>query len=100
MIMGEMVDRVAFEMARYEVVEMVDGTFAIEDGYRNVLVRKGLTAADEPMDMAADMNARAAIKAMRSPTDVMAAAGRNTEDNAVGIWQDMIDSALAEHADA
>jgi hypothetical protein len=54
------VDAVAFEGARYNVEECTDGTFMVMDGYRDCVVRKGLIAADEPQDIADDMNGRAA----------------------------------------
>jgi hypothetical protein len=101
--MSEMVDRVAYAMGTYMVEEMADGTFAIMNGYRDTIVRADLTAADEPLDLCDDMNARAAIAAMREPTDTMAAAGEaamgregahDCEVAAHDIYQAMIDAAL------
>ena len=106
--MNEMIERVSFEMQRYCVEESVDGTFWIEDGYRNAIVRLGLTAHDEPQDVCDELNARAAIAAMREPTDAMVKQGemaayeyradpadwtlKLTKD----AWRAMIDAALKD----
>ncbi len=72
--MSEMVKRVSFEMNRYMVEEMNDGTFSIFDGYKDTAIISFLTAAHEPNDVCSVMNARAAIAAMREPTPEMLAA--------------------------
>jgi hypothetical protein len=56
----EIIDAVSFESKRYDVEKCVDGTFMIVDGYRSAARREGLTAADEPQDIADDMNGKAA----------------------------------------
>lgn len=69
--MSEIIDRVSFEMQRYSVDAVTDGTFRIIDGYTEQVMRDGLTADDEPMDIVDEMNARSAIRAMREPTAAM-----------------------------
>jgi hypothetical protein len=76
--MSEMVDKVSFEMMRYQLEAHVNGTFFIQDGYTDAVVREGLTARDEPHDIVDDMNARAAIMAMREPSGPMKEAGAMT----------------------
>lgn len=65
--MSEIVDRVIYEANRYDVEPQTDGSFAIMDGYRDVIVRGALTADDEPHDICDAMNGRAAIEALRQP---------------------------------
>lgn len=103
--MNEFLRRVSKAMQTYSVERQTDGTFAIEDGYRCALVSTGLTAADEPSDICDEMNARAAIAAMREPTDAMIAAGFDdpnlgvvwtaaiTPEDRIAIWRAMIDAA-------
>jgi hypothetical protein len=76
--MSEMVERVSYEMNRFHVEEKLSGAFFIIDGYTDAVVRDDLTAADEPEDIADEMNARAAIAAMLEPTEAMINEGEAT----------------------
>lgn len=96
--MNELIERVSFEMHRYQLEKSTEETFFIVDGYLDTIVRSGLTANDEPMDLCDEMNARAAIEAMREPTEAMVEA---CDRFRVGIhletrdaWTVMIDEAL------
>lgn len=64
----EMLEALSFEGHRFQMEECTDGTYMIIDGYRSARIRDGLTAADEPLDIEADMNAENAwecvVKAM------------------------------------
>lgn len=107
---NEMIDRVSFEMKRYQLESHVDGTFFIQDGYTDAVVREELTAADEPMDIVDEMNARAVILAMREPTEAMKnitkiviedlhryqfTTGKlELEIKLSSVWRNMIDEAL------
>lgn len=95
--MTELVERVAYAMDTFHLEEHVDGTFFIQDRHGKV-VRERLTAADEPNDIVAGMNARAMIAAMREPTEAMIAAGREyAQDDAIDTrdaWHAMIDEAM------
>ena len=101
---NEMIDRVSFEMQRYQLENHVNGTFFIQDGYTDAVVREGLTADDEPMDIVDDMNATAAILALREPTEEQLNAARDWSikkygigvgnDEATACYQTMIDATL------
>lgn len=96
---NEMVDRVSFEMQRYELEGPADdGSFFIVDGYRSVKVREGLTADDEPIDIVDGMNARAAIAAMREPTVAMRQAGEKALDGIRGAWPEEAWRAMIDEA--
>ena len=94
--MNEFLQRVAFEMQRYDLEACTDGTSMIIDGYTSAKVREGLTAADEPLDIVDEMNARSAVTAMRKPTDAMIEAGATLGSRCIPsvIYQRMIDEAL------
>ena len=102
-----MVDRVSFEMQRYQVEESLDGTFFIQDGYTDIVVKTGLTAEDDPHDICDRMNAKAAILAMREPTEAMKSASITQTETVINgrtgtltlgpftiPYQAMIDAAL------
>lgn len=94
--MSEMVERVTYAMCTYQVEEHVNGTFWIQDRHGKI-VREGLTGANEPHDICDEMNARAAIEAIREPSIAMVQAGSHDDldnDNLVLAWELMIDEAL------
>ena len=103
--MGEYRNRIAFVMNTFGVAPMTDGSISIENYKTCELVRRGLTADDEPMDIADDMNVCEVLKAVRDPSPEMIAAGKFWLDS---IWLDktpfkpedlfkvMIDAALKE----
>ena len=62
--MNPVIDAVAYAMQTYCLEEHTDGSFFIQNGYTEEVVRTGLTAGDEPTDIVDEMNARAAIDAI------------------------------------
>ena len=83
-----MIDAVAYAMQTYCLEGHIDGSFFIQNGYTEEVVRTGLTAHDEPLDIVDEMNARAAIAAMRE----LSSEWHNFDD--VEAWHRMIDRAL------
>lgn len=84
--MSEMIERVARKMA---------GQYMIDDGFGEDS-RRGAEQGEMWKNFRA--SARAAIEAMREPTEAMidAAYEHALDENAKGVWQDMIDAALTD----
>ena len=88
-----------------ELVERVMEVLAERLAYPLGIKRRGLSGLDKESVgyvMIRD-TARAAIAAMREPTDAMATAGQDEcltgQESATAIYRAMIDAALADHYD-
>ena len=78
-----------------EMIERVARALAIADGMHPEAVSNGEDAV--PVWTLYVDDARAAIEAMREPTDVMVDAGYAvTVDDETEVWQAMIDAALSQ----
>lgn len=80
------------DQQKQEVISMGERVArAIQVKLDHEFAERGGLAADEMAAMAA----RAAIEAMREPTDAMVDVGED-EEGSINIWQAMIDAALNE----
>jgi hypothetical protein len=53
---------ISYEMKRFTLEDSIDGTFFIQDGYTDAVIRMRLTREDEPLDIVDEMNARAVLQ--------------------------------------
>ncbi len=99
--MSEMIERVALAIATR--IHMTALTFNLreinqEDKLQNWLALYPIKVTDGDRALA-----RAAIEAMREPTEAMADAGTtetNSEEDAIECWNAMINAAIREKVDA
>jgi hypothetical protein len=106
--MSEMVERVRVALATFEVAAGGSRTETAEWSVRGTdtghATATGLTY-DEAKKLCGRLNARAAILAMREPTEAMVSAGRKHcrddqsnygDAQATAIWKAMIDAGVTE----